>query len=427
MFRRIIQNGFFKNVALIASGTAGAQLINILASPIITRLYGPEAYGVLGTFNSLLFIIMPVSALSYPQAIVITKNRNQELGLSIISIIVSIILSIVLIVLIPILGPKLTKLMNMDEILKFLYFIPLALLFTTVLQIFQQLLTKNESFKIQARASLSQSMTANLIRVCGGLFFPTPMILIIVSTINSMIHCVYLVRGVLTLPVMSYSRFKSIDLIYLIKVAIKYSDFPRYRALQSFLNPLSQSLPIIFMASMFGPVIVGFYALSRSLLALPVSVIGNAVGSVFYPKFNKLYLSGGKLTLSLLKIQAFLLILGLLPFFIIVVFGPDIFTFVFGEEWTIAGEYARWISIWQFFALLNRPCNMVFNVFKMLKFTLAIEVFGLLLRVFSIVFIFWLTSNSTYVVVGFCLMGALVNLISIVSCIVSTYRYENCE
>ncbi|MBO1928615.1 hypothetical protein J4731_01440 [Providencia rettgeri] len=46
----------------------------MLFSPIITRLYGPEVFGILGTFTAILTVITPIAALTYPIAIVLPKS-----------------------------------------------------------------------------------------------------------------------------------------------------------------------------------------------------------------------------------------------------------------------------------------------------------------------------------------------------------------
>ncbi|WP_236315732.1 hypothetical protein, partial [Enterobacter hormaechei] len=63
MRKLISNNKFLKSVAIIASGTALAQIINLAAIPLITRLYGPQAYGMMGSFFSIVNVFIPLSAL----------------------------------------------------------------------------------------------------------------------------------------------------------------------------------------------------------------------------------------------------------------------------------------------------------------------------------------------------------------------------
>ena len=72
-FKQLGQSKFVRNVAIVATGTAGAQAITMAFAPIITRIYGPEAFGLLGTFMAILAVLTPVAALTYPIAIVLPR------------------------------------------------------------------------------------------------------------------------------------------------------------------------------------------------------------------------------------------------------------------------------------------------------------------------------------------------------------------
>ena len=39
-------NSFVKTISMVVGGTAFAQILTILVSPILTRLYTPEQFGV---------------------------------------------------------------------------------------------------------------------------------------------------------------------------------------------------------------------------------------------------------------------------------------------------------------------------------------------------------------------------------------------
>src|SRR5690625_4809932 len=82
-------NTFIKNVLVLVSGTAAAQVVAMVLSPIITRLYGPEAFGVMGTFNAIVTIIAPVAALTYPIAIVLPKKDRDAKGIIKLSLLIA--------------------------------------------------------------------------------------------------------------------------------------------------------------------------------------------------------------------------------------------------------------------------------------------------------------------------------------------------
>ena len=51
--RRLLpKNAFARGVSVLVGGTAGAQLLTILAAPLLTRLYGPEDFGLVAVNGS---------------------------------------------------------------------------------------------------------------------------------------------------------------------------------------------------------------------------------------------------------------------------------------------------------------------------------------------------------------------------------------
>lgn len=83
-----------RGIGLLVGGTAGAQLLMIGATPIITRLYQPSDYGILATFTAILGLVNVISCLRYELAIPLPKKSEDAYNLVALSIIIVIILSI---------------------------------------------------------------------------------------------------------------------------------------------------------------------------------------------------------------------------------------------------------------------------------------------------------------------------------------------
>src|SRR5690625_1179760 len=80
-FTDITRNRFLRSVAYVGGGAAAAQLITVAFAPIITRLYGPEAFGVLALFTSLVAILTPVTSLAYVHAIALPSDDEDAIAL----------------------------------------------------------------------------------------------------------------------------------------------------------------------------------------------------------------------------------------------------------------------------------------------------------------------------------------------------------
>ncbi len=78
-------SSFTTDVLKLVTGTTFAQFIVILASPLLTRLYGPEAFGFLALFTSITSIIGVIACMHYEMRIILPKTDEKAanlLGLS---------------------------------------------------------------------------------------------------------------------------------------------------------------------------------------------------------------------------------------------------------------------------------------------------------------------------------------------------------
>jgi lipopolysaccharide exporter len=72
---------FATDVLKLVTGTTFAQVVTILASPLLTRLYGPEAFGFLALFTSITSIIGVVACMRYELAIMLPKTDEEAANL----------------------------------------------------------------------------------------------------------------------------------------------------------------------------------------------------------------------------------------------------------------------------------------------------------------------------------------------------------
>ncbi len=74
-------SSFTTDVLKLVTGTTFAQVITILASPLLTRLYGPEAFGFLALFTSITSIIGVIACMRYELAIMLPKTDEEAVNL----------------------------------------------------------------------------------------------------------------------------------------------------------------------------------------------------------------------------------------------------------------------------------------------------------------------------------------------------------
>lgn len=405
---------FFKNVLIMATGTVGAQVIIVLLAPIITRLYGPEAYGLVGVFNSIIAVIGPVAALTYPIAIVLPKRDKEAKNILKLSLLISIFMSVFIGIILLLFNQSIVKIFNLYDIASFIYLIPLVILLSGFMQSLEQWLIRNQKFKSISNATLYSTLFIQGSKVSIGLFYPFGWILIVLTTIGNGIKALMLW--------ISIKEFKfSLNFIIKVKfnfrklrvIARKYFDFPTYRAPESFISTVSLNLPVLLLSSFFGPIAVGYYTIGRTVLALPSNLIGKAIGDVFYPQASQIANKGESITKLIIKTTLLLALVGAIPFGIIVIFGPWIFSFVFGAEWYKAGEYARWMALWVFFGFINKPSVKSLPILNAQFFQLKFTIFMLIIRSIALISGYYLLNSDIAAIALFGIAGGILNIILI--------------
>ncbi|WP_213609033.1 oligosaccharide flippase family protein [Pseudoalteromonas sp.] len=426
MLKKLNTSQFIRNVVVVASGAAGAQMITMLFMPLITRLYGAEAFGLLGVFTAVLAVISPVAALAYPIAIVLPKVDDDARSIAKLSLLIASVVSIITFIVIFLTKEPLITLFNLQAISSYLLLLPIALFFAATQQIMQQWLIRKKQFKVTARVAVSQSLIMNSLKAAGGAFNPIGAILIFTATLGNALYTMQLWFGaqkwsIETDRINSENSSKSNLKI----LAHKHRDFPLYRAPQQFINALSQSLPVLLLASLFGPASAGFYTLGKTALGVPSTLIGKAVGDVFYPRITEAAHNKENLFNLIRKATIMLAAAGIVPFGIIIIFGPELFSFVFGTEWVVAGDYARWLSVWLFFMFLNPPSNMAIPILAIQRFYLFFTVFSISLRAAALVTGYYLYESDVISLAFFCTTSAIINALIITIVLFKSYRFNN--
>lgn len=381
MIKQLTKSKFVRNVVLVASGTAGAQAITMALSPIITRLYGPEAFGLLGTFMATLGVVTPIAALAYPIAIVLPKSDDDAKGLAKLSFRIALVIALAFSFILLIAGNQIATVLGMQAIAGFMLLIPLAMFFSALQQIMQQWLIRKKQFKVTARIAVSQSLILNSSKIGVGWFWPIGSALIVLATMGNMLYAAQLWFGAKKWAERDDQIHKQSSSVSLKIVAYKYRDFALYRTPQVLVNAVSQSLPILMLASFFGPATAGFFTLGKSVLSAPASLIGSSIGNVFYPKIAEVVNKGGAPVSLLNKATLVTFLVGVIPFGIIIVFGVPIFKVFFGSDWHVAGQYAQWMALWVLISLTARPLIAIIPVVKLQGIFLIYEIVFLGLKV----------------------------------------------
>lgn len=123
------KSDFSHNVLTLMTGTTIAQAIPIAISPILTRIYTPEDFGVFALFLAIVGFFSVIASGRYEQAILIPKKDEDAINIFALGFIIICSISLFLLIIILIFNNNITALLNNETISIWLYFIPLTVFF----------------------------------------------------------------------------------------------------------------------------------------------------------------------------------------------------------------------------------------------------------------------------------------------------------
>lgn len=376
------------------TGTTIAQAIPIAISPILTRIYTPEDFGVFALYIGIVNFIAVVATARYEMAIVLPKSEKEAINILALSILITLSIVFVITFIILFLKKFILNSLNANDLGNIIYLVPLSILLAGLAQSFNYWSNRKEYFKNMSNAQISQSISI-------GIFQP----LFKLIGINSGLILGNMVGRFVSVFILIHKFIKNdkIAMQYIkkevmIEQMIKYKDFPLVNSFHAFSDILRSSGSVMLISSFFGSAILGFYTLSLRVLQVPIGIIGSALGQVLYKKFSSLHNDNQPLYPYVKVVIIKLLFVALPTFGILFFIAPDLFAFVFGEKWRIAGEYSQILIPYLFMNFLISPISSIPIVLQRQKSIFLISLVGNVIYILAFILFNFLAFSQVLII-----------------------------
>jgi O-antigen/teichoic acid export membrane protein len=353
---------FSRNVLTLMTGTSIAQAIPIAVSPILTRIYSPEDFGVLALFLSITSILSVIVTGRYEFAITLPKKQNDAIQLLWLSIILSFIFSFFTFLIVFFFKTEIIKLLGNKNINNWLYFVPITILLSGFYQTFNYWFNRNKNYKALAKSRVIQTSTTSTINLGAG-FANNGGVggLIIGNILGRVLTNVYFIYLFITNKTDEHKYNK----VKMLALAKRYKNFPKYDILASFFNISSNQSTHIFFNVFFGAVTSGYFYLTQRIFTLPISLIAGSIQEVFKMEIISIHLRNGDTRSFYIKTLKKLILLAIIPTILIYFYAVDTFVFIFGDKWKSAGEFVKLMTPVFFLRFVSFPLSyMVYVVEK---------------------------------------------------------------
>jgi len=395
---------FVKNTLKLAGSTTVAQVVSALLSPIQTRIFSPEAYGIYGFFFSIVSTFSMLSTARYEFAIMTVDDKDKAKNLFAIALIIPIVFSAIIWFSIQNFGNQFFGFISEINLSPYYGVFIVTVLISGITILFKYYNYKIEKFNLVAIVNLTNtSLSSILILLLGVLGMNNSSGLIYGNLAGTIIAWLIPVFFFLKDDFKTFiSKLNFNEMLYLFKY---YSKPSLINTISAFVNSFSVQVPSILLTSFFGPEVNGYYALGFKVLKMPSILIGQALSNVFFQTASEARNKGG---LGFLVEQSMtkLINIGLFPILLLTVAGRDLVSVIFGSSWGEAGVYIQILSLWIFAAFISSPLSTALIVLEKNEFFLKFNIILLISRVISL-YAGYLLDNSRLALFFMSISGVL--------------------
>ncbi|MFO1250100.1 MAG: oligosaccharide flippase family protein [Inhella sp.] len=157
-------------------------------------------------------------------------------------------------------------------------------------------------------------------------------------------------------------------------LAWRYKDFPLLNTPHAFASAAQDTLALLLITAWAGDVATGLWALALRYLKAPATLVGSAVSSALYPQLTQTDRGAGHAQLR--RTIRSLLLLALTFAALLMLSGPELFAWAFGEPWREAGTLARALAPYLALHFVASPLAVVTMAWQAQGWALRLALWG---------------------------------------------------
>lgn len=366
-----------RQILTLIQGTAVAQFLPIIIAPILTRMYTPEQFGILAIYMAVISVLTPIVNARYELAISLPKQERNALALFVLTMRINFVISGLIAAIIIIFKNNIMQIFSLEDS-AWLWLLPVGLFFTGLINSFTYMNNRMERFNYLAKSKIYQAFSMSFTQLGLGVLKYGSIGLVIGYIVGQCISILNLNRNLNLKQMMAEQK---INKQLIVEVSKEYNEFPKYAMITHSMESFSAQTPNFFLTKFFGAATAGYYSLTNRTISMPLSLVGKAIGDVFLSNASKLYRERGECKAIYTKTLKALVVIPIIPFIILFIWGEELFGLVFGREWEVAGSYMRILLPAIYLQFVSNPLSHMFIIAKKIKLDLVIQIIIFILSI----------------------------------------------
>lgn len=347
-------------IAIVAFGVGLGPLVQLLATPLLARIFSPAEFGQLALFTSVVSILTVVSCLRYEGAIQVVEDAKVD------SIIWTTLFIVAMTFLTGMVGLQLSIVQHSFESLYNLSgdiaWVAIVAAAAGIIMVASNLTMRTNRYAKNALLRSGASVLFVAIALCGSG----------VSLLQAN-AIAFAIVGVIALSflVVNIRKFSFSETLQISKQYIKY---PILLAPTSLLDAVALTLPVLFISGSYGMESTGHYAQIQKLIGAPMLFAGLVAGQLFAKRSGELVRAGESSRTLLWRVVVILAILGLVVIITIAWFGEPICMLILGHAWRFDTQFLLLASAPLVIRSIISPVSSIFLTHNQLWVAVAWQV-----------------------------------------------------
>lgn len=400
---------FFKNSVMLIMGTVIAQGVSVLFSPVLSRLFPPEQFGLLATLTSLTAVLSSIATGKYESAILIAPSKKESASLVFIALLLSAFFSLFIILLLLLFSPSILALLKQPSLSGWIFIAPFTSFFISIYLAYNEWCVRNSYFKNLSFNKITNSSSIVFSSIILGFSQVISGGLVMGDAIGRFFSagaCVFHAAKT------DYITFKEVSFSNIKAMAKRYLSFPKFIMPAQLLNVVGGQMPVLLIGSYFGSKELGYFVMVNMVLGVPISVISNAIKDVFRQRAIEDYQKHKSCLYIYKKTVTSTSIISVVIFSLLFFISPWLFPYVFGRTWEMSGQYAQILVPLVALGFIVESVSGMFFVAGKTKLLAIWQVLYFVFITLSLLIGYWLFNDIKATLICFAVGKGIVYLIS---------------
>lgn len=331
--RRLLpESRFLRRLGVLTGGSALAQALVVAATPLLTRLYGPDAFGLFVVVTNLAGILGSAACLRYDAAVPLARSTAAAVPIVQAALAATLLTGLLAALALAAAAPALAGLLEPADG-RILWWLVPALLATGASLAADGWVTRKGDLRLMVAGRLIHAVALTALQLA---LFPFGAEGLIAGWVLA--YVAYLappIRRATPGERRALRRWRRRRLAAALR---RHRRFPLLATPAILLNAAARLLPGLLLAGLHGPEVAGFFGLAQRLAGLPLRFVGSSASQLYTAELAGLGRGEGeRLRLLFRQVSRQALLLGAAYLLPLAAAGLVLIEPVFGPGWAPAG------------------------------------------------------------------------------------------